>query len=260
MFAGNEPPTPAASARTLAAAVSVALYQGSRVSGLPPELTPVVSSRSSCSACTRPVTCCPRLASCDTRPNWPALSAADATRKPPKTRPMTSASTISATSRQETGQSRSVRGRELRREVARPSACCLVLSARSLAARYPMASHCDVLAGSVLCSKPAFKRSTASGTDPPDQWPPAARIEGEATLARWRRKYPAVDDLVAGSEKGPDLGRARPIRAAPVASRRAGAAGVAQGSRSRRQPARWERGAQGNRGCPGFTEMTGKNQ
>ena len=33
MFAGNEPPTPAASARTLAAAASVALYQGSRAAG-----------------------------------------------------------------------------------------------------------------------------------------------------------------------------------------------------------------------------------
>ena len=113
MFAGNEPPTPAASARTLAAAVSVAWYQVLSASALPPELTPVVSSRSSCSACTRPVTCCPRLASCDTRPNSAALPAADATRRPPKTRPIMSASTITATSRQETGQSRKVRPRGL---------------------------------------------------------------------------------------------------------------------------------------------------
>ena len=138
MFAGNEPPTPAASPRTLAAAASVLWYQGWSAPGLPPELTPVVSSRSSCSACTRRVTCCPRLASCDTRPNSAALSAAEATRRPPKTRPMMSASTITATSRQKTGQSRSVRLRGLLSwDAAGSLACWLVLPALSLALATP---------------------------------------------------------------------------------------------------------------------------
>src|SRR5271167_2320945 len=114
MFAGNEPPTPAASDWTLTAAAFVALYQRLRTLGLLPEMTPVVSSRSSSRACTRPVTCCPRLASCDTRPNPAALSTVADTRRPPKTRPMTSANTITAINRHDTGQFPKVSAGELR--------------------------------------------------------------------------------------------------------------------------------------------------
>ena len=109
MFAGKEPSIPAASPRTRAAAASVASYQRWRSLGLVMGRSPVVSSRSFSRACTRPVTCCPRSASCATRPNWAALPVAADTRRPPKTRPMTSASTITAISRHDTDQSRRAR-------------------------------------------------------------------------------------------------------------------------------------------------------
>ena len=120
MLAGKEPPTPAASDWTLAAATLVAAYALLRSLGMGLAMgrSPVVSSRSFSRACTRPVTCCPRTASCDTWPNVSALSVADATRRPPKTRPMSSASTITAISRVDTGQFRRVSARGLmKREV-----------------------------------------------------------------------------------------------------------------------------------------------
>src|SRR5271167_3370237 len=168
MFAGNEPPTPAASDWTLTAAAFVALYQRLRTLGLLPEMTPVVSSRSSSRACTRPVTCCPRLASCVARPNPAALSAAADTRRPPKTRPMTSAITITATSRQITGQFRKVSARELRTcgtvdFVARSS----FLPERSLALTTPWFPIAHVLAGyAPVSSRLATDRTGAAGTPP----------------------------------------------------------------------------------------------
>jgi hypothetical protein len=52
------------------------------------------------------------VASCDTRPNWLALLSADDMRNPPKTRPMMSASTMTANNRRDTGQFDRFRNRE----------------------------------------------------------------------------------------------------------------------------------------------------
>src|SRR5690349_7691316 len=113
MSAEKEPPIPSARVRTLAAAVSVALYRGSMALAL---LTlPHVLSRSFARAWVRLVICCPRLASCDTRLNWAALSAAPATRSAPNTRPTARVSMITANSRHDTGQFRRLKACELRR-------------------------------------------------------------------------------------------------------------------------------------------------
>ena len=69
-------------------------------------------SRSFSIACASAVTCSPRTASCVVRANEPAVPMADATRSPPKTSPMTTAITMTATSRRDTGQLR--RAREAR--------------------------------------------------------------------------------------------------------------------------------------------------
>ena len=66
-------------------------------------------SRSFSIACASAVTCSPRTASCVVRANEPAVPMADATRSPPNTRPMTTAITMTATSRRDTGQLRSAR-------------------------------------------------------------------------------------------------------------------------------------------------------
>ena len=66
-------------------------------------------SRSFSIACASAVTCSPRTASCVVRANELAVPMADATRSPPKTRPMTTAITMTATSRRDTGQLRSAR-------------------------------------------------------------------------------------------------------------------------------------------------------
>src|SRR5579875_2363979 len=172
MFAGNEPPMPAASACTLAAAASVAPYQRCRAAaaalGLAAGSTPAVSSRSSCSACTRPVTCCPSLASCDTRANWAALSAAAATRRPPKTTPMTSASTITASRRHDTGQSRKLSARRPRGwETGNSPACWLALPTRRLALPSPWLPTADVLAGYALACQPPYCDGTDATAHPP---------------------------------------------------------------------------------------------
>src|SRR5271170_1530130 len=134
MLAGKEPPIAAASDRTLAAAALVAPYTPSRSLVLATGASPADSSRSFSRACTRPVTCCPSTASCDTRPNSSALSAADATRRPPKTRPMSSASTITAISRVDTDQFRRASALGLvKREVVASLAYWLASPARGAA-------------------------------------------------------------------------------------------------------------------------------
>jgi hypothetical protein len=66
-------------------------------------------SRSFSIACASAVTCSPRTASCVVRANELAVPMADATRSPPNTSPMTTAVTMTATSRRDTGQLRSAR-------------------------------------------------------------------------------------------------------------------------------------------------------
>src|SRR6266852_7129809 len=111
---------------------------------------------------------------------------------------MTSAITITAISRQETGQSRRVSARGPRGwKVTGSLACWLVRTARGLAPANPWFPIADVLAGHALCPH----RCTADASDPEDHRPPAAQIWGSATLMRKRMKRPAVDDLCPGRKQ-----------------------------------------------------------
>src|SRR5580658_1442665 len=157
MLTGKEPPIPAASDWTLAAAAFVALYQLVRPLAWVRGAIPAVSSRSSSSACTRSATCCPRLASCDTRPNSFALLAADATCSPPKTRPMSRARTITAISRVDTGQfCRVSRRPPVEREAVASVEYWLESPVALATAWFPIA---DVLAGYALFGMPPHCRA-----------------------------------------------------------------------------------------------------
>ena len=68
-----------------------------------------VASRSFCRSWATGISCAPSLASCSVLLNWLALFSASATRRPPKTSPMSRAATITAKSRRATGQSVKVR-------------------------------------------------------------------------------------------------------------------------------------------------------
>src|SRR5580700_121727 len=179
MFAGYDPPIPAASVRTLAAAASVAAYQCWRALGSETGSSPAVSSRSSSRACTRPVTCCPRAASCDTWPNSSALSVADTTRRPPKTKPMSRASTITAIRRVDTGQFRRVSARGLVKwEVGASIAYWLALPARGAALATLWFPIADVLAVKRFLHAAVPAQSTHQ-----HQRPPAALMQGAANFS-----------------------------------------------------------------------------
>src|SRR5215471_342792 len=112
MLAGNAPPISLADSWTSLTASFVRAYcccnwVGSSFA-LPLTRKSTVVSRSFCRSWTRTLSRWPRMANCETRPNWAALDSADANRRPPKTRPISSASTITANSRRATGQSASI--------------------------------------------------------------------------------------------------------------------------------------------------------
>src|SRR5580658_2574036 len=193
MLAGKEPPIAAASDRTLAAAALVAPYTPSRSLVLATGASPADSSRSFSRACTRPVTCCPSTASCDTRPNSSALSATDATRRPPKTRPMSRASTITAISRVDTGQSRRFSARGLRNRADPVGLAWLAywLAVPALATLwFPIA---EVLAGYALPVSLGTCRPTwTSG-------PRRINVGSGNTLMRQGAKYPSINDPVSSA-------------------------------------------------------------
>ena len=173
------------------AAAFVAAYTPFRSLTLAIGSSPVVSSRSFSRACTRPLICCPSAASWDTWPNSSALSAADATRRPPKTRPMSRASTITAISRVDTGQFRRVSALGLvYREVVASPAFWLAVPARGPALATLWFPIADVLAGyalSVNCRTADPRRPAASR---------CKRMWDAATVVGQRAKYPANAHLV----------------------------------------------------------------
>src|SRR5262249_3575967 len=124
---------------------------------------------------TRVLTFSPRFASCSARPDCSALPSAVATRRPPKTRPMMRASTITANSRRDTGQSDKFSSRE------RVGLSSVAFGARLLAApararglAAPWLPIPTVLAGHALfTSRSAYR--TRLGV-PRDQPPPVAPL------------------------------------------------------------------------------------
>src|SRR6516225_4748051 len=116
----------------------------------------------------------PRVPSCDTRPNWFALLSADAMRSPPKTRPMTSASTITVNSRRDTGQFDRFRSRE---PPGLTSAGFLArlpaVTARALAPEAPWLPIAQVSLLDTRSLQAAYNDGTGRDRSPYDQ-PPAA--------------------------------------------------------------------------------------
>jgi hypothetical protein len=106
---------------------------------------------------------------------------------------MMSASTITATSRQKTGQSRSVRlGRLPSRDAVGPLACWLVLPALSLALATPWLPIYNVLAGNALCLKLLFERVHGQR-----DWSSGPMASGGTKIEV--RHFNAIEDEISGS-------------------------------------------------------------